>query len=169
MDASQPLTGESAKAFAALCVYRDLGPQRSLAVVARSLAKSTTLVARWSSQWSWVERVAAWDAQTAQRIATAQQDDLVEMADRHGRIARALLGKVVSALVAIDPTEIGPSGLVRMFEAGVKAERESRAVGASHSETNPPAELPHPIDDLSVEERFARLDRWKTRLEAAQS
>jgi hypothetical protein len=169
MDASQPLTGESAKAFAAFCVYRDLGAQRSLAAVGRSLAKSTTLVARWSSQWSWVERVAAWDAQTALKIAAAQQDDLVEMADRHGRIARAFLGKVVSALVALDPTTVEAPSLVRMFEAGVKVERDSRVVGAVRGDPAATQESGHPLDELTVEERFARLDRWKTRLEASQS
>ena len=169
MDASQPMTDESAKAFAAFCVYRDQGPRRSLAAVGRSLAKSTTLVARWSSQWSWVERVAAWDAETARKIAAAQQDDLVEMADRHGRIARAFLGKVVSALVGLDPAAIEPHQIVRMFEAGVKAERDSRAVGPVRADLSPTPESAHPLDELSVEERFARVERWKTRLEAAPS
>ena len=169
MSASQPMTGESAKAFAAFCVYRDQGSRRSLAAVGQSVAKSTTLMARWSSQWSWVERAATWDAENGLKIAAAQQDNLVEMADRHGRIARALLGKVVAALVGLDPSAIEPHQIVRMFEAGVKVERDSRAVSAARADTSSSSEAAHPLDDLSVEERFARVERWKTRLEAART
>src|SRR5438445_12291331 len=55
---------ESSKAFAAFCRYRDLGPaDRSTAKVAQKLGRSKTLIDRWSSRWSWVKRVEAWDAE----------------------------------------------------------------------------------------------------------
>jgi hypothetical protein len=52
---------ESAKAYEAFCVYRDMGSQRSLAEVVRKYNKSVSLLGRWSSQWKWVERSVAYD------------------------------------------------------------------------------------------------------------
>ena len=56
---------ESAKAFAAFSLYLNLGPQRSLAEVARKLNKSEGLIARWSSKFDWPARVGAYAAHLA--------------------------------------------------------------------------------------------------------
>jgi hypothetical protein len=56
---------ESAKAFAAFSLYLSLGPERSLAEVARKLSKSEGLIARWSSKFDWPARVAAYAAHLA--------------------------------------------------------------------------------------------------------
>jgi hypothetical protein len=51
---------ESEKAFAAFSLYLSLGPQRSISAVAGKLAKSETLIGRWSSKFDWQERVQAY-------------------------------------------------------------------------------------------------------------
>lgn len=66
-------TGESQKAFAAYCEYRDMGVQRSLEAVHRKLAKSSRLLKRWSSQWEWVKRAAAYDADLAEKERAAKE------------------------------------------------------------------------------------------------
>lgn len=50
---------ESTKAFAAFLVYLNLGAKRSLATVARQLAKSDQLIKRWSARFDWPGRVSA--------------------------------------------------------------------------------------------------------------
>lgn len=56
------LTGETAKAYEAFTVYRELETgKRSLEAVAQMLNKSKTLLARWSTANNWVERAAAYD------------------------------------------------------------------------------------------------------------
>ncbi len=50
---------ESAKAFAAFKTYLELGPERSLAVVADKLGKSKTMIERWSRRFDWPARVQA--------------------------------------------------------------------------------------------------------------
>jgi len=50
---------ESDPAWHAFCVYRDLGEQRSIRKVHERLAKSETLLKRWSSRHRWRERVVA--------------------------------------------------------------------------------------------------------------
>jgi len=64
--------GESAKAFAAFVVYRDMGEERSLEKVAQELGKSVSLLQRWSSQHEWVTRVLAWDTDRHQRHDAAR-------------------------------------------------------------------------------------------------
>jgi len=50
---------ESAKAFAAFSLYLSLGPERSLASVAKKLSKSQRLMEKWSQRFDWPSRVAA--------------------------------------------------------------------------------------------------------------
>lgn len=52
---------ESGPAYEAFLEYRNLGLTRSGAKVAQKLGKSKTLIDRWSSQYSWVIRAAAYD------------------------------------------------------------------------------------------------------------
>lgn len=56
------LANEGARPYAGFVLYRDLGPERSLEKVATSLGKSRSLMSRWSADFAWVERVAAFDA-----------------------------------------------------------------------------------------------------------
>lgn len=53
--------GESAQAYEAFAIYRDMGSNRSLRVVAEQLSKSDTLIKRWSREKKWGERCRAYD------------------------------------------------------------------------------------------------------------
>lgn len=55
----EQLSKESAKAFAAFSIYLSMGPERSLAAVARKLGKSVGLIERWSRKFGWPARVEA--------------------------------------------------------------------------------------------------------------
>jgi len=57
---------ESNRAFAAFRVYLDLGPQRSLVLVAGQLGKSKTMIERWSRRFDWPARVQAHAAHVAE-------------------------------------------------------------------------------------------------------
>lgn len=54
--------GESAKAYAAFCKYRDLKPDRRSLNAAYGGGRAPGYWAEWSSQFRWVERAAAYDA-----------------------------------------------------------------------------------------------------------
>jgi hypothetical protein len=59
--------------------YRD-SASRSIRGVAQELGKSATLVARWSSEDSWPDRVAAWQAECDRRRREAFHDAGAEVA-----------------------------------------------------------------------------------------
>ena len=63
-------TNESAKAFEAFSLYLNMGAERSLAAVGRKLGKSEGLIERWSSRFSWPERVLA----HASHLAIAERE-----------------------------------------------------------------------------------------------
>ena len=69
---------ETANAYQAFVLYRDLGVERSTSKVAAQLGKSKNICDRWSTQKSWVERVHQWDTFIASErdrgIALAARD-----------------------------------------------------------------------------------------------
>jgi hypothetical protein len=76
------LSAESAKAYAAFCAYRDLGPDsRSLNAAYAGGGRAPGYWAQWSSEFRWVERAAAYDAHlddARRRVREAQLQRLEE-------------------------------------------------------------------------------------------
>ena len=68
--------GESQKAFAAYCEYRDMGAERSIERVSQKLAKSLPFLKRWSSHWGWVGRARGYDDDLAAKEKAAKDISL---------------------------------------------------------------------------------------------
>lgn len=127
--------GESARAFAAFQVYRDLGPGRSLDEVARRLHRGpgegqkrarTGRISDWSSQWRWVERARAWDDEL-DRVACAEQARAVkEMNRRHAEEAVQYQAKALARLGKMMPEELSAADALKYFVEAVKIERLAR-------------------------------------------
>ncbi len=80
---------ESAKAFGAFVMYRDLpASERSLVKVAQKLAKSDGTVARWSTRFAWVARAEAHDDEQDRHKRAAQTKAVEQMAERHAAQAQ---------------------------------------------------------------------------------
>ncbi len=88
--------GESARAFEAFALYRDMGPERSLAKVGRGLGKSRGLMERWSSAHDWVDRVEALEARDSMIKLEAVETHLEAVADDHGKREVALQGRALA-------------------------------------------------------------------------
>jgi hypothetical protein len=119
---------ETARAYGAFCVYRDLGPRRTLAAAAAAFFERTgdapeRQVDKWSSAFRWVERAAAWDRHLDAQGRAAQETARREMAERHGREARALQAKALERLRALRPEELSPADVLRFFVDAAKLER----------------------------------------------
>jgi len=89
--------GESARAYEAFCLYRDLGPERSLAKVGQALGKSVSLMERWSSEHEWVDRVKALEARDQMLKHDAVEEHLREKAEDHARRETRLREKALEA------------------------------------------------------------------------
>jgi hypothetical protein len=123
--------GETSKAYAAFCVYRDLGPQRSLEAVRKEFAKngkriSIKFLGRWSAKYRWVERAAAYDDYLDRRRREEKERAILDMAERHAREAVALQQKALARLRELDPAELSPRDVLNYLVEAMKLERLSR-------------------------------------------
>ena len=118
---------EGLKPYDAFCIYRDMETQqRSVRKVGEQLGKSLTLVGRWSSKFSWVERAKAWDDEQDRRARDAQITEIKEMRKKHVKIAEAMLVKAAKALARLPEDEINAMDISRMVDTASKLERISR-------------------------------------------
>lgn len=122
------LEGESAKAFKAFCVYRDMedrSMRKSLEVIGKPPGYIRQLE-RWSAAFGWVRRAEAYDVfQEAEKRRTMEKDR-TKMNERHVKQSQAIQNKVVERLMTIKPSELSPSDLIKWFEVAAKTERLAR-------------------------------------------
>ena len=71
---------ETARNYEAFCVYRDLGPGRTLSVCATKIS-SYSYIKKWSTRFDWVDRCAAWDAHL-QKIRDEEKEEAVREAEQ---------------------------------------------------------------------------------------
>jgi len=126
--------GESSKAYAHFCLYRDMGVSRSIRQMP-SVSGCTSVVRqlnRWSSKWRWVERCQRYDDHAERQLRLQQEKERLEMHKRHAKIA--LLGQniAVKALenllskVQEGQNAVAPGDITRLLDTSVKVERLAR-------------------------------------------
>lgn len=128
------LPTETSKQYNAFCIYRDLGPGRSIQKVAnkRSGSGGLSKLKEWSSKYLWIERAAAYDEHLDGVWRSGFEEEIHEMAARHAREAKLFQEKVHERLEKIDPDELKPHELIKWYETGVKIERLSRGVSTEN-------------------------------------
>ena len=134
------LPTESDLPWQAFVEYRDLGyAKRGLKPVAQKLEKGVQLLAKWSTQYQWTERVHAYDSWLDRKKVEADVAAIQEMRKRHIEMALGLQGAAALALNKIvtaerskgedgkpGPLTLKPSEVTAMAELGVKLERLNR-------------------------------------------
>src|SRR5439155_20196404 len=163
------LPSETAKAYAAFCLYRDQGPQRSIEEASRvyhdrgSLHETATpshrkrrasgQIGRWAQRWNWSARARAWDEELDKVRRQKQVEAVAEMAERHVKEALMLQNKAVERLRQLRPEELKPRDTLSYLVEAVKLERLARGepterVAEEHSFPN--------VEELSDDE-LARI------------
>ncbi|MCM1295982.1 MAG: hypothetical protein NC311_10610 [Muribaculaceae bacterium] len=103
--------GESAKAFTAFCVYRNMGPERSVKGVQSEYKASTSLLYRWSSQWNWAERVRLYENHLDRISVEKRKRRRREAREMHDKMANAFLGKVAQRLKNMSDSDLDKASL----------------------------------------------------------
>jgi len=105
--------GETRKAFEAFLCYRDMGDARRLEDVGKRLGKSMPLMERWSAQWGWVDRVAAYEesvrAEAEHRTFERRINEQLEEADEREKQRKTRLGgaRILRSVATAAATELG--------------------------------------------------------------
>ena len=125
------LENETSRAYHAFCIYRDMGPERSLEKVRKKLREegkkvTIALIYKWSKKYNWVERAIAYDDYLDGLKRIEQEKAIKEMAERHAQIAKAMLDKVYERVIKIDPNKLKPSDVAKWVEVAIKIERLAR-------------------------------------------
>lgn len=125
---------ESDPAYQAFLLYRDQKKgARSITKAASELDKSRALIGRWSSDWTWQARVAAWDEHLQSAADEAQLQATRQMNARHAANGIAMQNKAMERLMGLDVAELTPEQLLRLIESGITIERGARGIDAGGS------------------------------------
>jgi hypothetical protein len=158
--------GESTAAWAAFACYRDLGLARSIGKVAARLAKSRTLIERWSTAHRWVLRAEAWDREQDRLWRAEQHQAAREVARRHARLASAAQSKIVVQLQQLDPSRLSPSDVIRWLEITIRIERQAYGMDLTEASARSTGTETADVTGLTDEERRARMEQLRRELEA---
>lgn len=121
---------ESSKAYAAFCIYRDMGSERSIEKIKRDEnIRGTSGVLRnlyaWSSQYSWVSRVTAYDDYLQEKKRIVKEKKIIAMAERHATIAMSVQSQLAKKLHNLDYTEIQIKDIAGLLKVSTELERLS--------------------------------------------
>ena len=139
--------GESSKAYANFCRYRDAGEDRSLRKLAGDAKTTSNLrqLQEWSSRWRWVERSQKYEDHLEHQARLLQEKEFVEIRKRHTRIAALtqnilLLGvesQLAKAQLGGPPMTV--ADLKLLMDVTVKAEQQARSEPTEGHKASEPA------------------------------
>ena len=120
---------ETAKAFAAFSIYRDMpASERSLEKVRRKLGKRrgySGQLERWSSQYRWVQRARDYDMALDSARLQAQERERLQMGERQAKAAVTLQKAALRRLLATVDSMDGRTALLA-YSKGAEEERLAR-------------------------------------------
>jgi hypothetical protein len=122
--------GETAKAFKAFCVYRDMGLDRTLTAAWRLMAVNSRrkrganrAVQEWYQKNRWKERARAWDNEQDRLLRSSKLHEIKDMGKRHAQQGKAMQIKGIAKLQKIKDNDLTPSQALDYILEGTKLER----------------------------------------------
>lgn len=136
------LPDETALAFSAFCVYRQMPPElRSLSGAAQKAGKSINSMRRWSARFDWNARVTEYDTQKEKEVSDIEHAVDVSSAKRHIGQAQRLMSIGMNELerlavfsAGLEIPLIRPVDAIKMVEVGFKMERLVNGESTEHNE-----------------------------------
>jgi hypothetical protein len=174
---------ETAKAYAAFRLFRDLGPARSFAEVTRQVhgtlndeterttpakrqrgrprTKSHTVISRWAQKYDWLRRVTLWDQATDRMRMQQAAEEIRKMTERHISLAGMLQGQAAKRLRQLTDEDIEKMGLetvLKFIMQGTTLERLSRDLPTHRSATEAKVETEGKDEEARMQIEAAKQD-----------
>lgn len=153
------LPGETTQAFEAFSIYRDMGAGRTSAKVGKQLGKSATLMEGWSVRWNWVARAESWDAYVDREKRQQNLQAILDMNERHIRLALMVQNKLVAGLQSLQGEGLSARDLSTFMDMAIRVERLARGSATDRTEVSGtdggPVVIRVRADDLSDDDLAA--------------
>lgn len=117
---------ETPRAFQMFQMYRDMGTTRSIRKLQEHTGISLSALARWSSQYDWVDRAGSWDGHVDRERQLQSVEDARAMQERHAAIATRMMSKALEKIRNIKPETLTVREAVMLMDLGVRIERRAR-------------------------------------------
>jgi hypothetical protein len=154
--------GETTKAYAAFCAYRDYGIDRSIQKVVNKYIEnswSMSLLLRWSAKHNWIQRCVAFDSYMDKERQKEYLAQTLEISRRQAQGARRIQEIALERLSQLDPSTLSNQELLRYLEVGMKLEREALACTPTDSITEETANESDIIGDRMCKDLLERSKR----------
>jgi hypothetical protein len=120
---------ETPRAYQMFCVYKDMGPRRSIRVLAaREPMAHVAQLFKWSRTYDWVDRAGSWDDFLLREEQKDQLEAAKAMRRRHAELGRSLLDTCIEAARQVNTEKLAanPRDLATLTDLAVKLERQAR-------------------------------------------
>ena len=131
------LPGETSKAFAAFCSFRDCGPDRTIKKAVDSEEKDEGVRGKkckvwrnWCSQYRWRERAADFDKYLERLKVTEMRKTIEAQGEKQRQVTGKMLDVVSKKLDLMDPAELAQGMVSEWVQTAIKAEREAAGLAA---------------------------------------
>jgi hypothetical protein len=146
----EQLPGEAGRAYAAFCVYRDFGPERSIRKAVEQHEADTVKQGKryrmwlsWSMQFKWVKRAEDYDLYL-DRLKQAELRKTIETrGEAHREVTKKMLQVVNKKLDMMNPADLSQGTVTEWVQTAVKTEREifGLTAGKERTETGKPGNI----------------------------
>jgi len=140
----EKLSGEGFQAFAAFCVFRDLGAERSIRKAVEnteqdksSWAKRYNVWRGWAAKNRWNERAAAYDRHIEKLKQTELRKTIEAQGEKHREVTGKMLNVVSKKLDTMNPEELTQGNLTEWVQTAIKADREAAGLVVTDGKAEP--------------------------------
>jgi hypothetical protein len=140
----EKLAGETSNAYAAFCVFRDLGAERSIrkAVEAAESDKGKRekryrVFRNWSTENRWKERAADYDRYLEQLKQAELRKTIEAQGEKHRQVTGKMLDVVLKKLDTMNPDDLTQGSVTEWVNTAIKAEREAAGLVSANAKAEP--------------------------------
>jgi hypothetical protein len=145
------LPGESGRAYAAFCTFRDFGLERNIRKAVEgqfgktgltanqetAIAKKYRMWRNWAAQFRWQERAADYDRYMEQLKQTELRKTIEAQGERHRAVTGKMLAVVEKKLDLMNPADLSAGTVTEWVETAIRAEREAAGLAAPNGKSEP--------------------------------
>jgi hypothetical protein len=140
----EQLPGETGRAYAAFCAFRDCGQERNIRKAVETAENGTVkrektyrVWRNWCSQFRWRERAADYDRYTEKLKQVERRKTIEAQGEMHRAVTGKMLAAVSRKLDLMDPADLSQGAVTAWVETAIRAEREAAGLVTNNGKPEP--------------------------------